>query len=156
MYSKLPLKITFILISLQIIHLSWLTVYIVLPLAGFYETPEQPPDWLLVIFVVIDYIEIPALIMGIIFYISLLADRSMSGKRLCYSNIVMISLLGIQFIHILWITDEVVYGVLINKSLVVWPIWLAWIAILIDYAEVPVIADLFKRIRNKRPTLTPS
>jgi hypothetical protein len=144
-YENLNLKITFFLISLQILHLYWLTTDVVLQKIfghSFFLVPKA----LLPLFVVIDYIEIPALISGIIFYsYSIRRDNSTAKK-----NYVFLGLLGIQVVHIFWITDEVVYNSLFNYSFVEIPYFLSWIAILIDYLELPVMVDLFYRIVKKK------
>ncbi len=55
--------------------------------------------------------------------------------------------LNSQWLHIFWITDEYVAAELggggSGASL---PGWLAWVAILIDYLELPVIYDTLKRL----------
>ena len=66
-YENLNLKITFFLISFQILDLYWLTTDVVLQKIfghSFFMVPKN----LLPIFVVIDYIEIPALISGLVFH----------------------------------------------------------------------------------------
>ena len=55
--------------------------------------------------------------------------------------------LNSQWLHIFWITDEYVVQRAVRRtrpssSL---PAWLAWVAILIDYLELPVIYDTLKR-----------
>ena len=55
-------------------------------------------------------------------------------------------MLAVQVIYIFWITDEVVYSNLFNYSFIEIPYVLSWIAILIDYLELRVMADLFYRI----------
>jgi len=145
-YENLNLKITFVLISLQILHLYWLTTDVVLQKI-FGQSFFLVPKSLLPIFVVIDYIEIPALISGIIFYTYSIRN----GKDSANKRYLFLGLLGVQVIHIFWITDEVVYNSLFKSSLVEIPYLLSWIAILIDYLELPVMADLFyKVVRKKR------
>jgi hypothetical protein len=145
-YENLNLKITFALISLQILHLYWLTTDVVLQKI-FGQSFFLVPKSLLPIFVVIDYIEIPALISGIIFY----TYSIRKGKDSANKSYLFLGLLGVQVIHIFWITDEVVYNSLFKSSLVEIPYLLSWIAILIDYLELPVMADLFyKVVRKKR------
>lgn len=79
-YETLGLKITFILISLQIIHLYWLTTDVVLQKIfgqSFFLVPKN----LSPLFVVIDYIEIPALVSGIIFYIYSIRSGEEDSKK---------------------------------------------------------------------------
>ena len=55
-------------------------------------------------------------------------------------------MLAVQVFHIFWLTDEVVYDTFFGASSAVEiPYYGAWIAILIDYLELPVIAVLFYR-----------
>lgn len=144
-YENLNLKITFSLISLQILHLYWLTTDVVLQKL-FAKSFFLAPKSLLPIFVVIDYIEIPALISGLIFY-AYCIRRNRSGAKKSY---LFLGLLAVQVIHIFWITDEVVYDSFFNSSFVELPVLLSWIAILIDYLELPVMADLFYKVIRKK------
>ncbi|TLX92238.1 MAG: hypothetical protein E6K94_00290 [Thaumarchaeota archaeon] len=143
-YENLNLKITFFLISLQILHLYWLTTDVVLQKIfgqSFFIVPKN----LLPIFVVIDYIEIPALVSGIIYY-----AYSVRRNKAAAKSYLFLGMLAVQVIHIFWITDDVVYSSFFETSFVQLPYVLSWIAILIDYLELPVMADLFyKVIRNK-------
>jgi hypothetical protein len=144
-YETLGLKITFILIALQLVHLYWLTTDVVLQKIfgqSFFLFPKN----LLPLFVVIDYIEIPALISGIIFYIYSIRSGEENSKK----GYLFLGLLGVQVIHIFWITDDVVYSSFFKSSFVQIPSLLAWIAILIDYLELPVIGDLFYKIIKKK------
>jgi hypothetical protein len=138
-YENLNLKITFILISLQVLHLYWLTADVVLQrISG--ESYLGLPRVLLPLFIIVDYVEIPALVSGITFYsFSILIRRE--GHS--WKNFVFLVLLAIQIVHISWITDEIVYESFFNNDLIKFPIYLAWIAILIDYLEIPVMIDLF-------------
>ena len=144
-YENLNLKITFSLISLQILHLYWLTTDVVLQKL-FAKSFFLAPKSLLPIFVVIDYIEIPALISGLIFY-AYCIRRNRSGAKKSY---LFLGLLAVQVIHIFWITDEVVYDSFFNSSFVELPVLFSWIAILIDYLELPVMADLFYKVIRKK------
>ena len=129
------------LISLQLVHLYWLTSDVVIArLAGTTGAlSEGGPLFLL--FVIIDYIEIPALVAGITYY-SLNVYRRQDARK----NALFLVLLAIQVFHIFWITDEVVYDTFFDpSSSVEIPYYAAWVAILIDYLELPVIADLFYR-----------
>jgi hypothetical protein len=144
-YENLNLKITFFLISLQILHLYWLTTDLVLQKL-FGESFFLAPKSFLSLFVVIDYIEIPALISGLIYY-SYSARRNKSSAKRSY---LFLGLLAVQVIHIFWITDEVVYDSFFDSSFIELPVVLSWIAILIDYLELPVMADLFYKVINKK------
>ena len=54
-------------------------------------------------------------------------------------------LLNTQWLHLFLITDEVVVAAFTSHTLIYIPAWLAWIAILIDYTEVPVMFDTARR-----------
>jgi hypothetical protein len=100
-----------------------------------------PPE-LLPLFIVVDYVEIPALVSGITFYLFSIFKHEAHSRK----NIIFLILLAIQIIHIFWITDEVLYESLLDSDLVKFPVYLAWTAILIDYMEVPVMIDLFYKV----------
>src|SRR5215204_3922691 len=90
-YENLNLKITFILISLQLLHLYWLTADVVLHRI-YGESFLLFPKVLLPVFVVIDYIEIPALVSGITFYsLSVYKHQKNSWK-----NSLFLALLAVQ------------------------------------------------------------
>lgn len=146
-YQNINLKISFILISLQLLHLYWLTTDVVIYRLTGIDYFTELSDFIL-LFIIIDYIEIPALVSGIIYYFfALIYDKREKEKRI--KNTVLLILLAIQSIHIFWITDEVVYSTFVGSDLIYMPEYFAWIAILIDYLELPVIYDLLKRIIKK-------
>ncbi|HKU49537.1 MAG TPA: hypothetical protein VJP79_06280 [Nitrososphaera sp.] len=142
-YENLNLKIAFVLISLQLIHLYWLTSDVVIKRITQDQGPGLSQSGLLFLFfVVIDYIEIPGLASGLTYYgLSIYKDRKRRPK-----NALFFVLLAVQVFHIFWITDEVVYETFFGQSTAVQlPFLAAWAAILVDYLELPVIADLFYR-----------
>jgi hypothetical protein len=146
-YQNISLKISFILISLQLLHLYWLTTDVVIYRLTGIDYFVGLSDFIL-LFIIIDYIEIPALVSGIIYYFfAITFDKNEKEKRI--KNTILLILLSIQSIHIFWITDEVVYSTFVGSDLIYMPEYFAWIAILIDYLELPVIYDLLKRIVRK-------
>jgi hypothetical protein len=103
-YENVNLKITCILISIQLLHLYWLTTDVVLHRITGQSYLGLPPD-LLPLFIVVDCIEVPASVSGITLYLfSILKHKAHFRK-----NIIFLILLAIQIIHIFWITDEVLY-----------------------------------------------
>ena len=144
-YQNLNLKISFLLISLQLIHLYWLTTNVVLyRITGTDYFFSGASDFIL-LFIIVDYIEIPALISGLVYYLfNILYNNKENKNKL--KNTIFFILLAIQAIHIFWITDDIVYSTFIGGNIIEIPQYLAWIAILIDYLELPVIYDLLKRI----------
>ncbi len=143
-YEHLNLKIALTLMGLQIVHLFWLTTDVVIP--RIFETNALFPEFLIPVLIFVDFIEIPALITGGTFYIiSTLRNKSNRPK-----NILLFIALIIQIIHIFWITDEFVVKALTGTTLLMFPLYFAWIAILIDYLELPVIFDLLNRTIKKK------
>ena len=129
------------LFLLQLVHLYWLTTDVVVQrLTG--ESWFEPTGVVRLLIVIVDYTEIPAILGTSLIYINELR-RGQTWRPLLY-----LILLNSQWLHIFWITDEFVVNEFAgseggaNGSL---PAWLAWVAILIDYLELPVIYDTIKR-----------
>lgn len=138
-YDDFNIVFTAFLFSIQIIHLIWLATNIVLPRL-FNIAPLIVSDPFNIIVAVVDYTEIPALISTSLLYFRSF-KRKANKKDLFY-----IFLLNFQWFHILWITDEVVLEIFNPPGFVEnWNINLAWIAILVDYLELPVIVETLKR-----------
>ncbi|HEY8140547.1 MAG TPA: hypothetical protein VIE86_05635 [Nitrososphaera sp.] len=142
-YENLNLRIAFVLISLQLIHLYWLTADVVIKrIAGDSSPGLSQSGALFIFFIVIDYVEIPALVAGLAYYALSVYKREEHSTK----NALLLAMLAVQVFHIFWITDEVVYETFFGSSSAVEiPEFAAWVAILIDYLELPVIADLFYR-----------
>ena len=135
------LTVTAVLFLLQVVHLIWLALAVAVPRA-FHLAPLWPaiPSLDLLI-TLIDYTEVPALLTTSLFYLRNLLRGERSRQAALY-----LALLNSQWLHIFWITDELVVVALTGSGEgTILPSWLAWIAILIDYAEVPVIIDLARR-----------
>ena len=144
-YESLNLKISFILISLQLLHLYWLTTDVVLQRIyghSFFLFPRN----LLPMFIIIDYIEVPALVSGITFYSLSIYNHEKESRK----NSLFLAMLAVQVVHIYWITDDVVAKTFFQSKFLTLPVYVAWIAILIDYLEIPVIVDLFYKIIKGR------
>ncbi|HEX7032614.1 MAG TPA: hypothetical protein VF172_06410 [Nitrososphaera sp.] len=141
-YENLNLKVAFVLISLQLVHLYWLTADVVIKrISGDSAMGLTVSGPLLIFFVIIDYIEVPALVAGLTYY-----GLSMYKREKTTRSGLFFVMLVVQVFHIFWITDEVVYDTFFGSSNEVEiPYYAAWVAILIDYLELPVIADLFYR-----------
>ena len=136
---KLNIGIAAFLFVWQLFHLFWLSSDVVLHrladtslfgLTGFWE-----------LFVIaIDYSEIPALITVSLVYINELRKGVSRVK-----NVVYLILLNSQWFHLFWITDEFVVSKFRNVSESILPLWLAWLAIGIDYLELPVMYDTIRK-----------
>ena len=142
----LNISIALGLFALQIVHLVWLLGEVIwgkffgMPLFQFTGLAES-------LIVLVDYTEIPALISVSLIYIN---DIRKGGG---FKAWLYLALLLSQVMHIFWITDEFVVTAF-NQGGTVLPAWLAWVAILIDYLEVPVMIDTVKKftvaMREKR------
>jgi hypothetical protein len=122
------------LFLLQVAHLVWLTGQVVAArLTGeALFTLAGPFRWALVL---VDYTEVPALLSVSLVYLNELR------RRWDWRPLAMLVLLNSQWLHIFWITDEFVASSFEESSSSALPSWLAWVAILIDYLEVPVMID---------------
>ena len=134
----LNISIALGLFLLQIVHLLWLFGEVVwtkafgTPLFEFGAVHD-------LVIAAVDYTEIPALISVSLVYINELRS-GWNPKSALY-----LVFLNSQWLHLFWITDEIVVETLSGTVLVAIPIWLAWIAIGIDYLEVPVMVDMLRR-----------
>ena len=133
----LNVSIAAALLALQLIHLVWLTFE---PLwARVLGDPlfvvERPWSWPLLL---VDYTEIPALVSVTLVY---LYEIRKDGPR--WKPIAYLVFLNSQWLHIFWITDEFVVDS--GGRATSLPAWLAYVAILIDYLELPVIYDTFAK-----------
>jgi len=127
---------TTILFVLQIVHLYWLGTHVILHrLFGF--NIWDPSPLLQYAIIAVDYTEIPALISTSVLYIYDLQ------KRFSWKAVLFLILLNSQWLHLFWITDEFVVNQFADRAVTVLPVWLAWVAIMIDYLEVPVMIDTF-------------
>jgi len=141
-HYRVAVTLTTILFFLQIVHLYWLGAHVISErLAGVsFFTPNS--FWQTVI-ILVDYTEIPALISTTILYAYELS------KGFSWKSVLFIVLLNTQWMHLLWITDEFVVEKFSGAGGTILPAWLAWIAIMIDYLEVPVIIDtIAKTLRS--------
>ncbi len=128
-----------ILFTLQIVHLYWLTTHVVIhKIFGF--SLWDPTVFLQTIIIIVDYTEIPAIITTSLVYINDLR-KGFKIKPSLY-----LFFLDIQLLHIFWITDEfVIESFTGTGGGTILPLWLAWIAIMIDYLELPVIFETIKK-----------
>lgn len=137
---RAQLRIAAFLFGLQIVHLAWLTAFVVAPkiLGEPIRIGSAPVFEFLV--VVVDYLEVPAIITTSLVYSASFA-RERKKKDVLY-----LVLLNVQWLHILWITDEVVLEAFARGAhSFVWHPVIAWLAIMIDYLELPVIFETIKR-----------
>ena len=127
------------LFVLQLIHLYWLFADVVLLRLIGKSYFDLSGIWQYII-VFVDYTEIPAFISVSLIYINELR-KGFSWKAAWF-----LVFLNVQWLHLFWITDEFVVSQLIDPTRnPLFPIWLVWIAIAIDYLELPVIYDTSKK-----------
>lgn len=136
------------LFLLQIVHLVWLFGAVVWARAFGVPLFEFTGLWETLI-VLVDYTEIPAIFSVSLIYINELRKGFQWGSAL------YLAMLLVQLLHIFWITDEFVIETFAGTArATLLPAWAAWLAILIDYLEVPVMLDTLRRfmaaIREKR------
>lgn len=138
-HHALNVAIAAFLFTLQLIHLVWLTGD---PLATrvFGDRLFHPDGVARWVIVLVDYTEIPALVSVSLVYVNDLRKRGVALKPILY-----LLFLNSQFLHIFWITDEFVVSSGSGESTAL-PTWLAYVAILIDYLELPVIYDTVRRV----------
>lgn len=100
----------------------------------------NPNDFWQFIIVLIDYTEIPAIIATSILYLHSLSQKW--NKR----DFLLLILLNSQWLHLFWISDEFVESILLGRvNETILPAWLAFVAIAIDYLELPVMYDATKK-----------
>lgn len=128
------------LFLLQIVHLFWLGGEVIALRAFGTALFDFSGIWQTII-ILVDYTEIPAIFTTTLVYI----DAWRRGAR--WNAVIMLTLLHSQWLHIFWITDEfVVDSFAGHDHTTILPSWLAWVAILIDYLEVPVVIDTFVKL----------
>lgn len=124
---------------LQIIHLYWLTTHVVSDRL-FGVILFNPNEFWQTVIIIVDYLEIPAIITTSILYLHSL------GKKWNTKDLILLLLLNIQWLHIFWISDEFVLDTWHQGVAgTILPFWLAWVAIVIDYLELPVMVDTTKK-----------
>lgn len=128
---------------LQVFHLYWLLTAVILErLTGvsWFVFPSE----LTLVYVVADFLEVPALVSATVFYLASMRH----GVRA--RSVVYVILLNTQWVHLFWITDNVVVQSFADNGMFAWNAWVAWVAILIDYLEVPVMIEMLKRVYDAR------
>lgn len=152
-YYTLNVSIAAGLFLLQLVHLYWLTTDVIfLRLMG--ESYFNPSPFWEYIIIIVDYAEIPAILSTSVVYINEIRTRTRTSN-LAYHipwlrPVVFLLLINSQWLHLFWITDEFIVSRFVTHGLnsattTYLPVWLAWIAIFIDYLELPVIFDTVRK-----------
>lgn len=121
----------------QLVHLYWLTTHVVAQRLWGHSF-FTPSSFSQVLIVIADYAEIPALLGASLLYINQLR------KKFALKSLIYLVMLNSQWIHLFWITDQYVVNVFTDTTGVI-PTWFAWVAIGIDYLELPVMYDTIRR-----------
>ena len=137
-HYTLNVGIASLLFIWQLVHLYWLTVHVVLLRLFDISFFNLSGIWSFLV-IIADYTEIPALISTSFIYIFGLT------RKFSWKNILFLIFINSQWLHLFWITDEFVIEQLTGSKTNTLPIWLAWVAIFIDYLELPVIYDTLKK-----------
>lgn len=133
-----PLTATLFL--LQLVHLYWMMTNIIF-FRAFGHPFWNPSSFWTAVIALVDYTEIPAIISTSILYI----HQYQTGQGAKWQNIFFLFLINSQWLHLFWITDEVVVAQFTGAAAIILPAWLSWSAIMIDYLELPVIYDTIKK-----------
>lgn len=135
------LWMTTLLFLLQVVHLYWLGTHVIANRLLGYSLFNPSSFWQYLI-IAVDYTEIPALVSTSFLYIYDL------HKKFSWKAVLFLALLNSQWLHLFWITDEFVVNQFTGRPHTLLPVWLAWVAIMIDYLEVPVMIDTFVKSGN--------
>lgn len=143
-HYELNLLISSLLFLLQIVHLYWLATHVIMfKLTGqdffFAETTKLSTA----IFSIVDYTEIPALIGVTLIYLNDIRINHRPTRAWLY-----VAFLNVQWIHLFWLTDEIVIKNFTGVAPINFHPVAAWIAIMIDYLEVPVIFGTLLKLRT--------
>lgn len=138
-HFRLHIRLATVLFLLQAFHLYWLTTHVVALIVIGKSVFAFPTgfSWL---YALVDYTEIPALLSVSVIYI-----RQIMKKKQVRRSWLYLLFLNSQWIHLFWITDEVIVGQLVGAIPVAIPRLLAYGAIAIDYLEIPVVIDTAKK-----------
>ena len=137
---KVIAPLTALLFLLQLVHLYWMTTNVAFFRIFGYPFWDVSAFWNTVI-ALVDYTEIPAIITSSVLYIyQYRIDRSMR-----WHSIFFLFFINSQWFHLFWITDEVIYAQFTGTAAFIIPAWISWIAISVDYLELPVMYDSIKK-----------
>lgn len=137
----------------QLVHLYWLSADVVASRLFGQSYFEISNLWRFLI-ALADYTEMPGIIAVSLFYFDGLR------KKFNWKNVLFLIFLNSQWLHLFWLTDELIAARFSGQSfgaaqdgpfgvaqgqLIFLPPWLVWLAISIDYLELPVIYDIFRK-----------
>ena len=132
--------VTAVLFLLQAVHLYWMTTNVAMLRASGSTFWDPGPLWDTII-ALVDYTEIPAIVSSSVLYIhQYLEDRAQR-----FRSVIFLILINSQWLHLFWITDEIIFAQFTGVAAIAMPLWLSWLAISIDYLEIPVMYDTIKK-----------
>lgn len=137
---KLNLVFSTGLFLLQLFHLYWMAAHI-LGIFFFGHSFFIFPQNLGWLYAIVDYTEIPALISVSLIYINRLRKKAGLKWTAKFKDWLYLGFLNIQWVHLFWITDEVVLQHFQGTAPVPIPRIVALGAILIDFLELPVMIE---------------
>jgi hypothetical protein len=155
-HHTLNTVVTSVLFLWQLTHLYWLSTHVVAQRLLGHSLFNPSRVWEIIL-IIADYGEIPALLSASLLYIYTMRREGHVLKNLGY-----LLLINSQWLHLFWITDEFVIDTFTGHvTSTILPAWLAWIAIGIDYLELPVMYDTIKKsgaamLRSKPQPTQPS
>lgn len=134
-HYRLNLVASSLLFLLQLFHLYWMATHVA-ALEIFHKSFFAFPPQFSWIYALVDYTEIPALLSVSLIYINQIRKKKEVPKSRLY-----LFFLNIQWIHLFWITDEVIVANFTGSAPVYIPRLLAYGAIAIDFLELPVMFE---------------
>ena len=140
-HDKLNLILSTGLFLIQLFHLYWMATHFV-ALMIFYHSYFAFPSEFSWIYALVDYSEIPALISVGLIYVRELQTKK-TGR---FKNWLYLVFLNIQWIHLFWITDEVVVANFTGSAPIFIPQLLAYTAIAIDFLDLPVMMEITRKL----------
>ncbi|MBI4032433.1 hypothetical protein HY374_01875 [Candidatus Berkelbacteria bacterium] len=138
-HERLGVTVATFLFLWQLVHLLWLTTDVVI-VRLFGTEPILTSSFAQLLIAIVDYTEIPALIATSLVYLNDIRKGTAVWRSVGY-----LILLNSQWVHLFWITDEFVVHSLVQGHTSSFSPALAWVAIGIDYLELPVMINVTSR-----------
>jgi len=141
MFKFILLWISIVGLAMQIFHLQWLTTDVIIPKL-YNISIDTSFSYGTVFYLFADIVEIPAIITRSYLYVISL------NKKYSSKNLLLLLILNSQWLHIFWITNTFLVNN-ITESVTEWNYFLSWVAIAIDFLEIPVLIDSVGELINE-------
>ena len=141
MFKFILLWISIVGLAMQIFHLQWLTTDVIMPKL-YNISIDTSFSYGTVFYLFADIVEIPAIITRSYLYVISL------NKKYSSKNLLLLLILNSQWLHIFWITNTFLVNN-ITESVTEWNYFLSWVAIAIDFLEIPVLIDSVGELINE-------